>query len=87
LENRHEYGTEEYTLQLLKACQKRTHMNCWEELYKQAFHQQKLLITEEQVSNTKPLFELAKITNTAQLKPQPVHITPCTGNNAHTNTR
>jgi hypothetical protein len=33
LENRHEYGTRENTLQLLKACQKGTRMNCWEALY------------------------------------------------------
>jgi len=31
--NRHEYGTTADTLQLLKTCQKGTHMNCWEALY------------------------------------------------------
>jgi len=49
LENRHEYGIKENTLHLLKACQKGTRMNCWEELYIQAFHQQKVLITKQQV--------------------------------------
>jgi hypothetical protein len=29
----------------------------------------KILIAEQQVSNTSPLFELAKITNTPRLKP------------------
>jgi hypothetical protein len=64
LENRHEYGTKEKMLQLLKACQKGTRMDCWEGLYIQAFHQQKLLIDEQQVSNSNPLFELARITDT-----------------------
>jgi len=41
-------------------------MNCWEALYIQAYHQQKVLITEQQVSDTNPLFELANTTNTSQ---------------------
>jgi hypothetical protein len=59
LDNRHEYGTEENTLQLLQACEKGTHMDC----YIQALHQSKVLITEQQVNNTNPLFELAVITH------------------------
>jgi hypothetical protein len=39
-------------------------MNCWEALFIQAFHQQKVLITEQQVNDTNPLFELANITHT-----------------------
>ena len=35
LQNRHEYGTMEDTLQLLKTCRKGTRMNCWETLYVQ----------------------------------------------------
>jgi hypothetical protein len=35
LDNRHEYGTEENTLQLLQVCQKGTRMDCWEALYVQ----------------------------------------------------
>jgi len=61
--------------------QKKTHYNycrhvkkehAWisrEALYIQALHQQKVLITEQQVSNTNPLFELVKKTNTPRLKP------------------
>jgi hypothetical protein len=64
LQNRHEYGTAADTLQLLKACQKGTHMNCWETLYIQTHHQQKLLISEQLISDTNTLFELASITNT-----------------------
>ena len=64
LENTHECGMKENTLQLLKAYQKGTRMVCWEALYIQVFHQQKVLIDEQQVSDTNPLFELAKMTNT-----------------------
>jgi len=39
LQNRHEYGPIVDTLQLLKTCSNGTHMNCWEALYMQAFHQ------------------------------------------------
>jgi len=51
----------EYMLQLLKACQKGTHMDCWEALYMQVFRQKKVLIDELQVSDLNPFFELAKI--------------------------
>ena len=61
LENRHECGTKENTLQLLKACQKVTHMDWWEALYLQVFRQQKVLIDETQVNDTNSLFVLAKI--------------------------
>jgi hypothetical protein len=47
LENRHEYGTKENTLQLLKACQKGAHVDCWEALFTQVLHQQKVLINEQ----------------------------------------
>jgi len=49
------------TLQLLKACQKGTDMDCWEALYMQVFRQQKILIDEQQVNDMNPFFELAKI--------------------------
>jgi len=53
----------------------------------QAFHQQKVLFIKQRVSDTNSLSVLAKITNTPQLKPQPVHMPPCNGNNAHTTTQ
>jgi len=56
LENRHEYRMKENTLQLLKACQNRKHVDCWE-----VFRQQKVLIDKQQVNDMNPLFELAKI--------------------------
>jgi hypothetical protein len=61
LKNRHEYGTKENTLQLLKACQKGTYVDCWEALYMQVSRQKKVLIDEQQVNDTNPLFDLAKI--------------------------
>jgi hypothetical protein len=39
LNNRHEYGTAEETLELLKPCNKGTKMNGWESFYMPAFHQ------------------------------------------------
>jgi len=33
LDNRHEYGTEDDTLKLLKKCQKGKHLDCCEALY------------------------------------------------------
>ena len=44
-------------------------MDCWEALYIQALHQRKLLITEQQVNDTNPLFDLATITDLPRLKP------------------
>jgi hypothetical protein len=64
LENRHECGTKENTLQLLKTCQKGMHMVCWEALFIQVLHHQKVLIEEKQVNDTNPLFQLAQITHT-----------------------
>jgi hypothetical protein len=59
LDNRHEYGTVQDTLQLLQACQKGTRMDCLEALYIHALHQQKLLISELQANDTNPLFQFA----------------------------
>ena len=54
LENKHDYRTKK-TPHSLEACQRGTRMNCWEALYIQAFHQQKVLITKQQVSDTNSL--------------------------------
>ena len=67
LQNGHEYGTIADTLQLLKTCQKGTRMNCWEASYMQVFHQYKILITEQQVSETNPTYELV---NTTRILPR-----------------
>jgi hypothetical protein len=68
LDNRHEYGTEKNTLQLLQACRKGMRMDCWEALYIQTLHQRKLLVTERQVNDTNTLFELVIITHTPESK-------------------
>jgi len=35
-------------------------MNCWEDLYMQAFHQHNILIEERKVNDINPLYELAQ---------------------------
>jgi hypothetical protein len=59
LNNRHEYGTADETLELLKPCNKGIRMNFWEALYMQAFHQHNILIEEQHVNYINPLYELA----------------------------
>jgi hypothetical protein len=59
LNNRHEFGTAEEMLKLLKPCKKGTRMNCWEALFMQMYHKHNILISEQQVTDTNPLFELA----------------------------
>jgi trans-aconitate methyltransferase len=62
LDNRHEYGTSQDTLQLLEACRKGKRMDCWETLYIQALHQQKVLIDEQEINDTNPLLQMARET-------------------------
>jgi hypothetical protein len=64
LENVHEYGTKESTLQLLKPCHKGKHMDCWEALYMQALQHKQVLIGEQQSGEVNPLFQMATITYT-----------------------
>ena len=60
LNNRHEYGTEENTLKLIHPCRKGQRTNSWEHLYIQIYRQQDRLITEQQVNEPNPLYELAQ---------------------------
>jgi hypothetical protein len=64
LNNKHDYGTAEETLKLLKPCQKGTRMNCWETFCMQLFHQHNTLITEQQVNDTSPSHETADTSQT-----------------------
>jgi len=64
LENRHEYGTKENTLQLLRPCHKGKHVHCWEALYMQVLRQKQVLIDEQQAGEANPLFQLATVTYT-----------------------
>jgi hypothetical protein len=64
LNNRHEYGTAEETLELLKSCQKSTRMSCWETFYIQLFHQHNILINEQQVYDVNHLDAIADVSRT-----------------------
>ena len=48
LNNRHEYGPLDETMQMIKTCTKGSYMNCWEIMYIQEYHQKSSLITEQQ---------------------------------------
>jgi hypothetical protein len=66
LNNRHEFGSTEETLTLLKPCIKGTRMNCWESLFMHIHYKQNILISEQQVTDTNPLFYLAYIPHDLQ---------------------
>ena len=61
LDNRHEFGSAEETLKLLKPCRKDTKMNCWESLFMHIYHKQNILISEQQITDTNSLSDLAHI--------------------------
>ena len=61
LNNRHEYGTANDTLKLIQPCRKSKKMNHWENMYIQIYCQQNLLITEQQVNEPNPLYELTQL--------------------------
>ena len=63
LENRHAYGPKEKTLQLLKTCRKGKHMDCWEALYTQVLRHKEVLIDEQLIGGSNPLFQMATITH------------------------
>jgi len=66
LNNRHEFGSSEETLRLLKPCRKGTRMNCWESLFMHIHNRHNILISEQQVTDTNPLFDLAYIPHDLQ---------------------
>jgi len=61
LQNRHECGPQQETLQLLKHCHKGTRMTCWENLYIQTHYIHGTVITEQQVNEINPLYSTANI--------------------------
>jgi len=61
LHNRHQFGPADETLKPLKPCNESTKMNCWEAIYMNMFYKQGLLIPEQHITDTKPLFDLANI--------------------------
>ena len=48
LKNRHETGTAEKTLKLLKSCNKDMRMNCCQTLFMQIYHKCNILIAEQE---------------------------------------
>jgi len=59
LNNKHEYGTANETLKLLKPCNEGFKMNCWESFYLQIYCQRNRLITEQMTGDYNPLYEQA----------------------------
>jgi hypothetical protein len=55
--NKHEYGTANETLKLLKPCNKGLKINCWESFYIQIYCQRNRLITEQLTGDYNPLYE------------------------------
>ena len=71
LNNRHEYGTANDTLKLIQPCRKSKKMNNWENMYIQIYRQQNLLITEQQVNEPNPLYDLAQLPHAIRDSSQP----------------
>jgi hypothetical protein len=60
LNNKHEYGNIEQTMELLKPCNKRVKMNIWESFFVHILQKQNLLIKEHKANDPSPLYELAQ---------------------------
>jgi hypothetical protein len=57
LENRHEYGPIDNTMELIKSCKKGRHMNILENYNMQLFQKHNLLIDEQIPLEDNPLFK------------------------------
>jgi hypothetical protein len=66
LNNRHEFGPTEETLKVLKPCTKGKRRNCWEALFMHTHHKHNMSISEQQVTDTNPLFDVAYISRDLQ---------------------
>jgi len=62
LNNRHEYGNADQTIQLLQLWNNGNKMNCWESNYIQIFKQLNTLIHDQKVNDLNPLYTLANVT-------------------------
>jgi hypothetical protein len=62
LNNKHEYGTANKTLKLLRPCNKGLKMNCWESFYIEIYRQRNRIITEQLKGDYNPLYEQASST-------------------------
>ena len=82
LSNRLEYGIANDTLKLIQPCRKSKKMNHWENMY--IYRQQNLLITEQQVNEPKPLYELTQIPHAIRDSSQPnIPQTSTSGRHTH----
>ena len=61
LNNRHKFDSTEELLKLLKPCTKGMRMNCSESLFMHIHYEHNILISEQQITDTNPLFDLAYI--------------------------
>jgi hypothetical protein len=55
----HDYGPADSTLQLLKPCAKGKLINCWETFFIQKLHHQSMLINEQHPHEPNPLFAIS----------------------------
>jgi hypothetical protein len=60
--NRHTYCNLEYTMRLLKTCNKGKSMNCWESFNVHMLQQLNLFINKQKTNEPNPLYALANIT-------------------------
>jgi hypothetical protein len=67
LNNRHDFGSTEETL--LKPCTKGTRMNCWDALFIHLHHRHHIPISEQEVTDTNPPFDLAYVPRDLQHLP------------------
>jgi hypothetical protein len=58
LNNKHENGDLEQTIELLKPCNKGVNMNIWESFFIYILQKQNLLIEEQKVNDLNPVYEL-----------------------------
>jgi hypothetical protein len=61
LNNRHQLGPIEDTLQIIKPCTKGTQMNCFENFYIQLYHKQGLLMEEQKKTETNSLYAIIQV--------------------------
>jgi hypothetical protein len=62
MNNIHEYGYTDQTIELLKTCNKGIKMNNWDLLFTHIFQQQDILIDKQRVIDLNPLYTLANVT-------------------------
>jgi hypothetical protein len=83
--NKHEYGTANETLKLLKPCNKGLKMNCWGSFYIQMYRQSNRLITEQLTGDYNPLYKQAYFA--CDLQHIPWHSLDQIGVHTHTHRR